>query len=201
MFLHICHLDWKKTKNVTVVCFLRSRENTFWEVIRKCLFLRCNPTGRPSTAQTCWTILAAWLCLWWASCCWPPSWSWLWLRTADWPDTSSLACVLSPTAGPSIRTCLPHVNEGEAREAAVADKGLRRGTGRVVCGFRKARKVEYGPCLYNVYLWHCALFSSYSPINVFCFILESLYKKKKNVCCFIIVNYSKVFISCLIALN
>lgn len=103
------------------------------------LLSRCNPTGRPSTAQTFWTTLAAWLCWWWASCCSPPSWSWLWLHTADWPDTSSWACVSSPTAGPSIRTYPPRVSEGEAQEAAVADKGPQRGTGRVVCGFRTAQ--------------------------------------------------------------
>lgn len=125
----------------------RRGKNTFFEVPRKLmirpppvslspLLSRCNPMGRPSTARTFWTTLAALHCWWWASCCSPPSWFWLWLHTADWPDTSSWACVSSPTAGPSIRTYPPHVSEGEARKAAVADKGPQRGTGRAVSGFR-----------------------------------------------------------------
>lgn len=104
------------------------------------LLSRCNPTGRPCIAQTCWTTPAAWLCWWWASCCSPLSWSWLWPPTADWPDTSSWACASFPTAGPSTRTCQPRATEGGAQEAAVADRAAQTGRGRVACGFRTGQE-------------------------------------------------------------
>ncbi|CAG01562.1 unnamed protein product [Tetraodon nigroviridis] len=61
------------------------------------------------TAPTCWMTPAAWLCSWWASCCSLLFWSWRSLRTVAWPDTSSWACALFPTAAPSTRTSPPRV--------------------------------------------------------------------------------------------
>lgn len=132
------------------------------------LLSRCNPTGRPCIAQTCWTTPAAWPCWWWASCCSPLCWSWLWPPIADWPDTSSWACASFPTAGPSTRTCLPRATGGEAEEAAAAERAAQTGRGRVVCGFRMGRGDWM--CRY-IYTWFCCLSLDSVLSFLSCFVL------------------------------
>lgn len=81
---------------------------------------RSVPTGRLPIAPICWRTAAAWLCWWLASSWSPPCWSWRWLRTAAWPDTSSWACASSHTAGPCTRTCPPPSTAAWAPAAAAA---------------------------------------------------------------------------------
>lgn len=88
------------------------------------LLSRSAPTGRPPTAQTCCLTEAAWLCWWWASSWSPLCWSWRWLPTAAWPDTSSWACASSRTAGLCTRTCPPPSTVASARAAAVVEMEL-----------------------------------------------------------------------------
>lgn len=123
---------------------------------------RCSPTERLCIARTCWMTAAAWPCWLWAFCCSPLCWSWLWLPTVAWPDTSSWACVSFPTAAPSTRTCPPHANGGLVQEAAVASGEAQRGRGRVVCGCRagEERRIVYGYIMYSSLMIRVGLFES-----------------------------------------